>query len=125
MCLCALVQHICMCVCVSACVCVSVRICCRDRVGLGPCLTASAVFPALPPPAGLLMCACGSACTLNSPAHSPTPARTHLRLPVVSPHPPAGLSTDKVTLAEFEAELAGGGEQEPSWDLPPGLQEYR
>jgi hypothetical protein len=30
-----------------------------------------------------------------------------------------------VTLAELEAELAADVEEEPAWELPPELREYR
>eukprot|EP00775_Hariotina_reticulata_P007967 gene7967-8165_t len=36
----------------------------------------------------------------------------------------AGPGVSAVTLAELEAEIAGEVEVEPSWDLPPHLQEY-
>lgn len=32
---------------------------------------------------------------------------------------------DKATIADVEAELADLEEVEPSWELPPELQEYR
>jgi hypothetical protein len=37
----------------------------------------------------------------------------------------SGLSKDKVSLAELEAELADREEVEPSWELPCALLQYR
>lgn len=36
----------------------------------------------------------------------------------------AGAGINSITLAELEAELDGVAEQEPTWELPPELQEY-
>lgn len=62
----------------------------------------------------------------HSPSLSTLEQHSHLHnpLPPLLIPPSPGIS-DKATLADVEAELQMLEEQEPSWELPPELTEYR